>query len=1055
MTSNLTELRNKRRNWVEANQENGFEDGIKRLLTDLYPDNAHFIYELLQNAEDTKASIVRFTLTNTAVEFEHNGERLFSLRDVESITSIGTSTKKNDTTSIGKFGVGFKAVFAYTNIPEIHSGNFHFQIHDLVVPETDGIQKIKLGEWETRFVFPLNNPKKPVSLAVKEIERGLRELGDNSLLFLSHIQKIEYLLPNGSLGSLDRINKSGGHIEIRAIKPGGEEAISHWLRFDKDVEVTDEDNNTKMCRIAIAYSIAEKKDKKGLATWEIIPLDRGQVSIYFPADKETSNLRFHIHAPFASTVARDSVRDCEANNILRNHIANLVVESLATIRDQGLLNVSFLAVLPNAQDNLPVFYEPIRKAIVDAFKSEPLTPTMSGSHAPARELYRGPAQIHKVLNDDDLSQLTQHAPPFWAKNPPQENQREDVFLKSLDIGSWGWSELGKMINKPHRFAFTPQHHTANELRKNLIENFIARKEDAWLQRFYALLGEACESHEACADATDLCIIRVESNGDHQLVKPGEGYFSPETDTSALPSDLFFVKQSVYLGGRSESQKKFARSFLEHAGVRPYDAKAEIERILEQYRTSQSFALNLHIKHIRQFVDYWKQVPKSIEMFKQAGFLICEEGNKRDQYFKASDLYLDSPYSETGLAALFNDNSLEIEKPKRQLSAKYHSIKKFEDFAVACGVMRQLEICDHKATEMQKGFFEKTGRETTSTIDEDYFINGVRWHQKCSDGFIGSFNLDSSGSLALSRLIWNRMREADPCVLVAKYMPNERRRHEAKSKSSFLVDYLKSHSWVADKDGHFLRPTQVTQETLHPDLKFDNRNGWLTAIGFGEDARKRSEEYQSGNHYAKKMGFDSVEELEELAKLKKEGFTVEDLRALQRQTKKTEQPKQSVPDPERRRKNVLANTADAPSKESVQRERSVQKGISEVAAQAKAYLRAKYKNDEGVLVCQCCHKEMPFKLSSGDYYFEAVQCIGEKGKETRHYQNRLALCPNCAAMYQYARDTEDQEVRRLVLESDAADTSPSVEIIVKLAGREFKLRFVGTHWFDLKTILGQP
>ena len=29
----------------------GFEAGIRRLLTELYPDNAHFIYELLQNAE--------------------------------------------------------------------------------------------------------------------------------------------------------------------------------------------------------------------------------------------------------------------------------------------------------------------------------------------------------------------------------------------------------------------------------------------------------------------------------------------------------------------------------------------------------------------------------------------------------------------------------------------------------------------------------------------------------------------------------------------------------------------------------------------------------------------------------------------------------------------------------------------------------------------------------------------------------------------------------------------------------------------------------------------
>ena len=114
MVKGLEELRQKRRKWVDANRENNFEEGIKRLLTDLYPDNAHFIYELLQNAEDARdknlpdskgALTVRFTLTNDSVEFEHDGEMLFSLSNVDSITSIGASTKRNDPTSIGKFGV--------------------------------------------------------------------------------------------------------------------------------------------------------------------------------------------------------------------------------------------------------------------------------------------------------------------------------------------------------------------------------------------------------------------------------------------------------------------------------------------------------------------------------------------------------------------------------------------------------------------------------------------------------------------------------------------------------------------------------------------------------------------------------------------------------------------------------------------------------------------------------------------------------------------------------------------------------------------------------------
>ena len=43
---------------------------------------------------------------------------IFSLNDITSITGLGISTKKDDSTSIGKFGVGFKAVFQYTSTPQ-------------------------------------------------------------------------------------------------------------------------------------------------------------------------------------------------------------------------------------------------------------------------------------------------------------------------------------------------------------------------------------------------------------------------------------------------------------------------------------------------------------------------------------------------------------------------------------------------------------------------------------------------------------------------------------------------------------------------------------------------------------------------------------------------------------------------------------------------------------------------------------------------------------------------------------------------------------------------
>jgi hypothetical protein len=159
MTQTMEELAEKRKKWVAANRENGFEVGLKRLLTDLYPDNAHFVYELLQNAEDADAQEVRFILQEDRIEFEHDGNKLFTIQNVDAITSIGFSTKRDDATKIGKFGVGFKAVFGYTETPQVESGKFHFRIRDMVVPEPDGLIGRQSEDKQTRFILPFDNPK--------------------------------------------------------------------------------------------------------------------------------------------------------------------------------------------------------------------------------------------------------------------------------------------------------------------------------------------------------------------------------------------------------------------------------------------------------------------------------------------------------------------------------------------------------------------------------------------------------------------------------------------------------------------------------------------------------------------------------------------------------------------------------------------------------------------------------------------------------------------------------------------------------------------------------
>lgn len=1023
------ELRKTRREWIDSSRKNNFEDGIKRLLTDLYPDNAHFIYELLQNAQDPGATVVRFTLTDDALEFEHNGRRLFSLDDVHSITSIGNSTKRSDPTSIGKFGVGFKAVFAYTTSPEIHSGDYHFRIVDMVVPEDLGKQTRPTTSPDTHFRFPLDHPTKSRQLARREIESALLGLGDNTLLFLSHIHTVEYLLPNGGQGRLRRVDKGDGRIEIQSMRPDGTEAKSLWLRFEKDVIVEDDDGKEKQCRIAIAYSLSQKDGKNADAEeWVVTPLDRGQVSIYFPAEKETSNLRFHVHAPFASTVARDSVRETPANGHLRDQIAQLVVESIYEIKARGLLTVGFLGVLPNPSDSLPPFYEPIRKEVINAFKLGELTPTRSGSYAPATALFRGPVRISGVLDDDDLSFLTDFDPPLWAANPAQQNQRADRFLETLEIDSWGWDELGK------RFGF------ANVSGDAALEEWIRRKDDSWMRRFYALLGEAHESHHKYLFVLKrLAIVRAEmADGEMVQVTPSEAYF-PAQDRVAAPPGVCFVRSSILESGKSEAQGRLARLLLEHLGVNQFDEQAILKLRLARYSTHVMEPSADHIADMREFLGFWKRNRDSEALFEDVPFLLARGENQKVVWARPGELCLDAPYRQTGLmdlASIHGRSALsDIYCYKLPESLRTDFIK----FATEIGVMPRLEVTSRdtrgNANErhLRQDFWK--ARVTNSAIDVDYIIENLSLYLKAS-------------SVAASRLIWSALVEADGKAGKARYRPNQQ--YPVRESASQLVHQLASAAWIPDREGSFRTPAEMVQDALRQDFPFDDRNGLLSAIGFGKNERLRSEAYLSKDQSAKDLGFNSADEATDLATLLREtGRTPAELRALLGKPDAVDLPEKPVPNPERRRRGVLEQMEGAPDREAVKRERSVISGAPEEIAQAKAYLRPMYTNTNGQLVCQCCQQEMPFKVNDL-HYFEAVKLIG--GLNQHLYRCRLALCPTCAAMYQHARETDDGELFHRLNGNDTDDNVASARVAVDLAGRTFTLWFVGTHLFDVRTIL---
>ena len=119
----------------------------RAVLVNRYDSSAHFIFEILQNAEDALkrrddwngSREILFELTPTSLRIVHCGNP-FTLKDVKGVCGVGETTK--DLTDIGRFGIGFKSVYSITERPEVHSGDEDFAIDSFVFPTRHRLRSV-------------------------------------------------------------------------------------------------------------------------------------------------------------------------------------------------------------------------------------------------------------------------------------------------------------------------------------------------------------------------------------------------------------------------------------------------------------------------------------------------------------------------------------------------------------------------------------------------------------------------------------------------------------------------------------------------------------------------------------------------------------------------------------------------------------------------------------------------------------------------------------------------------------------------------------------------
>ncbi|WP_439364240.1 sacsin N-terminal ATP-binding-like domain-containing protein [Bradyrhizobium sp. DASA03005] len=1011
----LDALRDRRQRWGAASHENNFDRGIWNATVEKYADPTHFIFELLQNAEDADASWARFELTKDAVIFHHNG-RPFERKDIEGITGIGNTTKLDEANKIGSFGIGFKSVYVVAERPEVHctveGQSIAFAIHDLVVPELIACVH---GSGSTRFVLPL--PPDKATATIEKVRLSLEQAGARSLLYLRHLKRLEW--SDGELSASCQVEDDSQDIRTLRSVIDDKPQTDRFLMLTRAIRRED-------VELPLSVKIAMRLNDGGDVVPEPTPT---RLSVFFETE-EVTGLHFHIHGPFQLTDNRANIkRDNPWNSYVINELATLLAESLASLRDRGYLKRSFLEVLPNASDDLSAPWDRLRNATHQAFRENALLPAHAGDHIRSVNAVRGPSDIRDLLGDVGLGVFGRQDGRRWAVGTLR-NGRSDSFLAGLELTEFGQTEF---LNAFHR-AFGPSYvYSSDHAATQAARNWFDALDDDAVQRLYLLVDASLRLLKRAASLPNVSFVRLE-NGTR--VTPSDALLPPSgapVDEEAAAHGIVLVRTSLLRAGRGRG--KDVEQFLRRVGVKEIGERDYLRAIIRSNYASGATtpSAERHMQHMRRFLR-WYAEHNDPSILRGIAFLRAEG---TEGYHSADTIFLDQPYLTSGLHLIY-DGKVKG-RDRLPLWSGYGRLKKNELLAL----LRQLGVEDSlkiERTNIRYGHPHRyeliasfgSARQTDSGHDIDYSMSEL-------SGLLARKNVD------ISKMIWKAVAAEGSHVMRASYVPN--RTHDPHRAPSSLALGLRDSAWIPAKDGTLRKPSAITAAELAPGLSTTGNEEWLQAIGFAADQRRRSEEHSTRRKAAQAIGL-PPELADQLASLSPEALRALGAEMMQRVTSggfsKPEFPEQDSVNPERRSARMAQRALSAPSKSYEIRNRNVRTSDGEARALARPYLLGLYTNRSKQMICQACHEAMPFDRPDGTPYFEAPQLLGEVS--TEHPENHLALCPTCCAKWHHARGNSDEAITNALLSAEAP------EIVVSLAGEETTVRFVQVHFDDMRTII---
>ncbi|MBI4608002.1 MAG: hypothetical protein HY726_03205 [Candidatus Rokubacteria bacterium] len=1014
----------------------GEDDWYGPFLAGMYSDRTHFLLELLQNAQDARATRLHFEVFADRLELRHDG-RLFDEADVRAICGLAKSTNADDPTRIGRFGIGFKSVYAYTTRPEIHSGSEHFAIEKYVRPFAAPAVEPGNG-WTTLFIFPFDRDDIEPTQAARAICARLESLSPRTLLFLQDVKEVEWATESGKRGQLVRTPEEGdGGRGVRIGRNvGGSTTIEEWLIFERPVELV---AGRPLNRVEVAFLLHRDPDtgKAG-----VVPAHDTELVVFFPTARET-HLGFLVQGPYVPTATRDNVPDNHPlNRCLASETAKLLTHSLYRLRKLGLLSVAALQTLPLRLGDFPLgsLLRPLYDAVKDALLSHPLLPTANGRHVPAKEarLARG-AGLREAFDGRRLAALLGEQRLSWATPDISENRTVELYRYLVGYQSWSKDDTIPALVPGFEVTW-------DTVVARLTAKFLEAQDDRWVMRLYQALAD---QRALVRDLRTKPIVR-QADGRHVSPIDANGaplVWLPPEDETTFPT----VKRTLAEDDR-------ARQFLVSLGLSVPDVADEvIERILPRYRKQQWPSESKHIRDIEKIfralgTDSREKRSRLLLAIRETQLLRgvnAHDGSRK--WLAPPALYLRTPdltcFLEGNPDAWFLDHCYPEGQPWDQIGVN-------DDFVVSYRAPRH------------GGYVP--------------ILSSWGWHKRGLKGFDPDFDVYGlehalrNPTVERSKLAWN---------LLTKYSTTIRGKVEKSTRQTFEGSMVEDDTsrggrlatdlaWVPDKQGGFHTASALRLDDLPEGFERNER----LADALHMIRAPRAEVAQA-------LGIDEedvsivlrhpdrfralIQELREAEHPKRNDtdrkpedhpVEVDYERALREQFRRPQEARPAevvhvdgkAPDPARRREGVGADIQAGKNAEPSVEDRHRQVLRREWEAQSpevRAYLKEQYAGR-----CQICQGS--FARRDGEPYFEAKYLVSRtEARWIDRPGNAICLCPTCLAKFLYG-SVESDDIIEQILSFRARAEGGTVEPLIRLrlCDVDVALRFTERHLLDVQTLL---